>query len=269
VLARSREVPVLVDYWAEWCGPCQMQLPVLKKLVEDYAGKFALAKVNTDVQRELAMQHNIRSLPTMRLFRNGEVVEEILGAQPESTLRALLDRYIERASDRVREQARALLAGGDAAGARALLSGARAQEPDSYPLLLDYAEATLAAGNAEEAEQLLQTLPLDVSHEPAALRLRALIDFTRAAGAPEDPATLEAQLAARPGDSELRYRLGAACVLAGRLEPALGHFLHLLQHDRGFRDDAGRKAMLAVFDLLGNEGELVTAYRRRMSRALL
>lgn len=269
VLARSREVPVLVDYWADWCGPCQMQMPVLKKLVEAYAGKFALAKVNTDVQRELAMQHNIRSLPTMRLFRNGEAVEEILGAQTESTLRALIDRYIERASDRVRGQARELLAAGDAAGAQALLAGARAQEPDNHTLTLDYAEAALAAGNAPEAEQILEGLPFDARQEPGALRLRALLDFTQAAGAPENLATLERKIAEQPRDSALRYRLGAACVLAGQLESALGHFLYLLQHDRGFRDDAGRKAMLAVFDLLGNEGELVTAYRRRMSTALL
>lgn len=269
VLARSREVPVLVDYWADWCGPCQMQLPVLKKLVGDYAGKFALAKINTDTQRELAMQHNIRSLPTLRLYRHGEVVEEILGAQTESTLRVLIDRHIERASDRVREQAHALLAAGDAAGAQALLAHASAQEPGNHPLALDYAETTLATGNVSEAEQILEGLPFDIRQEPEALRLRALLDFTQAAGTAEDLATLEQRLAEQPGDSALRYRTGAACVLADRLEPALVHFLYLLRHDRGFQDDAGRKAMLAVFDLLGNEGELVTAYRKKMSAALL
>jgi putative thioredoxin len=247
VLERSREVPVLVDYWAAWCGPCQMQMPVLKKLVEDYAGKFALAKVNTDEQRELALQHNIRSLPTLRLYRNGEMVEEILAAQTESTLRILLDRYIERESDKQLNQARRLFEQGQ----------------------LDYAELSLAVGKTEQAEQLLGELPFVVRSEAEAMRLRALLDFTQAAGDTEDLATLEQAVAARPDDSALRYRLGAACVLADRLDAALEHFLYLLQHDRGFQDDAGRKAMLAVFALLGNEGELVSTYRRRMSTALL
>ena len=114
VTARSQQLPVLVDYWADWCGPCQMQMPVLKKLVEDYAGGFALAKVNTDEQRELAQAHNIRSLPTMHLYKDGELVEEVLGAQTESTLRLLLDRYVERASDKLRDRAAGLFAAGEA-----------------------------------------------------------------------------------------------------------------------------------------------------------
>lgn len=269
VLARSQQVPVLVDYWADWCGPCQMQLPVLKQLVADYAGKFALAKINTDLQRELAMQHNIRSLPTLHLYKDGAMVEEILGAQTESTLRTLLDRHIERPSDTVRRQARTLQAQGAHAEAVELLAAAHAQEPDNHLLTLDYAQTCLAAGDADLAEQLLGALPFDARQEPGALRLRALLDFTQATGAAGDPATLAQALAAQPGDSALRYRTGAACVLAGRLEEALEHFLYLLQHDREFQDDAGRKAMLAVFDLLGNAGDLVSTYRRRMSTALL
>jgi putative thioredoxin len=268
VLERSRQVPVLVDFWADWCGPCQMQMPVLQKLVADYAGKFALAKVDTDEQRELAMQHNIRSLPTMRLYRDGTMVEEILGAQTESTLRLLLDRYIERPSDKLRKQARTLLDQGEPDRAQELLATIHAQEPDNHQVTLEYATAFLAAGDAEQAGQLLDGLPFDVRQEPEALRLHALLDFTQAAGT-EDLATLEQKVASHPQDSALRYRLGAASVLADRLDTALEHFLYLLQHDRDFQDEAPRKAMLAVFDLLGNEGELVSTYRRRMSTALL
>jgi len=269
VLERSQQVPVLVDYWANWCGPCQMQMPVLKKLAEDYAGRFVLAKVNTDEQRELAMQHNIRSLPTMRLFKGGAMVEEILGAQTESTLRILLDRYIERESDKLRSQARRLFEQGAHEQAFELLEATHAREPDNHQVTLDYAELSLTAGQPSQAERLLGELPFDVRQEAEATRLRALLDFSRAAGDVEDLAALERAVEAQPEDSVLRYRLGAACVLDDRVGAALEHFLYLLQHDRGFQDEAPRKAMLAVFDLLGNEGDLVNTYRRRMSTALL
>jgi putative thioredoxin len=246
-----------------------MQMPVLKKLVGDYGGKFVLAKVNTDQQRELATQHNIRSLPTMRLYKHGEMVEEILAAQTESTLRILLDRHIERESDRLRSQARTVFEQGRHDQALELLAATHAQEPDNHQVTLDYAELCLAAGKADQTEQLLGELPFEVRSESEAMRVRALLDFTRAAGEVDDLAALERSVAAQPDDSALRYRLGAACVLDNRLDAALDNFLYLLQHDRRFQDDAGRKGMLAVFELLGNEGELVQSYRRRMSTALL
>jgi putative thioredoxin len=268
VVERSRQVPVLVDFWAEWCGPCQMQMPVLGKLVEDYAGKFVLAKVNTDEQRQLATQHNIRSLPTMHLYKGGERVEEILAAQTESTLRNLLDQYIERESDRLRTQAREMFRAGEKEQALALLESTHSAEPDNHPLTVDLCELNLKSGRLDRAEQLLNELPHDVRNEPMALRLRALLDFTRTAGADTDISSLEQAVAGKPEDSALRYRLGAAQLLAGMSEAALENFLYILQHDRKFNDDAGRKAMLAVFELLGSEHELTGQYRRRMFTAL-
>jgi putative thioredoxin len=143
VIEQSHRVPVLVDYWADWCGPCQMQMPVLHKLVEEYAGKFVLAKVNTDEQRGLARDHGIRSLPTMRLYKNGELAEEILAAQTESTLRILLDRFIERESDRLREQAMETYQRGEPETALQMLRAARQAEPDNHQLTLDYARLCL------------------------------------------------------------------------------------------------------------------------------
>jgi putative thioredoxin len=268
VIEQSQQVPVLVDYWADWCGPCQMQMPVLQKLVEEYAGKFVLAKVNTDEQRELAREHGIRSLPTMRLFRHGEIVEEILGAQTESTLRILLDRYIERESDKVRASAIKAFQQGRQDEALQMLQQARQQEPGNHQLTLDYANLCLQAGRLEETEQLLAELPRDVRDETEAVQLRALLDFSRAALDAPPVEELERGIAANPDDMSLRYRLGAVHVLNNRMEAALDAFMAILQRDRKFRDDIGRRSLLAVFDILGNESELVQRYRRQLFNAL-
>jgi putative thioredoxin len=268
VIEQSQRVPVLVDYWADWCGPCQMQMPVLQKLVEEYAGKFVLAKVNTDEQRELARDHGIRSLPTMRLFRHGEIVEEILGAQTESTLRILLDRYIERESDRIRASASEAFRQGRQEEALQMLQQARQEEPENHQLTLDYANLCLQAGRLEETERLLEELPHDVRNETEALQLRALLDFSRAALDAPPVEELERGIAANPDDMSLRYRLGAVHVLNDRMEAAMDAFMAILQRDRKFRDDIGRRSLLAVFDILGNDSELVQRYRRQLFNAL-
>jgi putative thioredoxin len=268
VLQASMQVPVLVDYWADWCGPCKMQMPVLHKLVEEYAGKFVIAKVNTDEQRQLALQHNIRSLPTMRIYKQGEIVEEIAGAQTESTLRILLNRHIERDTDRVRNQARQLFSAGEQQQALELLASTHATEPDDHQLTLDYASLCVRAGQLDQAEALLDALPPDMRNEADALGVRAVLDFSRVAGTAPDMAALQASLVSNPSDSATRYRLGAALLLSGSTQAALDQFLYLLQHDRGFKEDAGRKALLAAFDLLGKDNELAGIYRRRMFTVL-
>jgi len=268
VIEQSQQVPVLVDYWADWCGPCQMQMPVLQKLAEAYDGKFLLAKVNTDEQRELAREHAIRSLPTMRLFRHGEVVEEILGAQTESTLRILLDRYIERESERIRSSALEAFRQGRQDEALEMLQRARQAEPENHQLTLDTAGLCLQAGRLEETERLLAELPRDVRDENGAVQLRALLDFSKAALDAPPVEELEREAAARPDDLSLRYRLGAVYVMNDRMEAALDAFMYILSHDREYRDDIGRRSLLAVFDILGSESDLVQRYRRELFNAL-
>ena len=268
VLEQSQHVPVLVDYWADWCGPCQMQMPVLRKLVEEYAGKFVLAKVNTDEQRELAREHGIRSLPTMRLYKAGEMAEEILGAQTESTLRILLDRYVERESDTLRLQAMETYQRGEHEAALQMLREARQSEPDNHQLTLDYAALCLQEGRLQEVDELLNGLPREIRDEAEAVQLRALLDFADSAHDAPPLDVLETAAAANPDDLETRYRLGACYIINDRVEDALQAFMYILQHDRSFRDDIGRKSLLAVFELLGNEGELVNSYRRKLFTAM-
>jgi putative thioredoxin len=264
VVARSHQVPVLVDYWADWCGPCQMQLPVLLKLVEANEGRLLLAKVNTDEERGLAREHGIRSLPTMRLWKNGEVVEEILGAQTESTLRIVLDRHVDRPSDAQREAALELHRQGDTASAIEQLETICAGDPSNTRAALDLIEMNLATGRLEAAEAGYAALPRDVRDETDGTRLRARLDFSAIAGEDSDRAELEQRVQGDPDDLESRYRLAAMQVLSGDYETAMEAFLTIIRQDRGFRDDAGRKALLSVFELLGSEHELVSRYRRKL-----
>ena len=268
VIAQSQRVPVLVDYWADWCGPCRMQLPVLLKLVEEHDGRLLLAKVNTDEERGLARDHGIRSRPTMRLYKNGEVVEEILGAQTESALRIILDRHIDRPSDSAREAALEAHRRGDTAAAIEQLERICGQDPSNTRAALDLVGLNLAADRLEAAEAGYAALPRDVRDESDGMRLRALLDFSTIAGQTGNRAGLEQQLQASPDDLETRYRLGAIQVLAGEYEAAMQAFMEIIRQDRSFRDDAGRKALLSVFDLLGNEHELVGAYRRQLFNAM-
>jgi putative thioredoxin len=269
VIERSRTVPVLVDFWADWCGPCHMQMPVLLKLVQEYAGQFLLAKVNTDTERRLAQEHGIRSLPTMRLYSNGAVVEEILGAQTEGTLRALLDAHIERDSDRQRLAALDAHRQGRTEEAITLLRKAQEEDPENARVPLALTGLYLDAGRLAEAEALLESLPWAVREEREAHRLRALLDFSRIAQDAAPTEQLEARLEERPGDSQSRYRLAARRVLTGRMQEAMDELLYIIRNDRAFGDDAARKGLLAVFELLGSDDELVAAYRRKLSSAML
>lgn len=268
VVEKSRHVPVLVDFWADWCGPCKMQLPVLLKLADAYQGKFLVAKINTDEQRRLAELHGIRSIPTMKLFRDGQVVEEILGAQTESALRTLLDKYVARESDSLREQAAQRAAAGDVEGALALLRDAAAKDPDNPRAQLDYLRTAMEAGLVDEAEQALTAMPRDIRESADIRRYAALVEFARRiAGAP-DRAALEQRIAQDAGDLEARDLLAARLALAGDAEGALEQYLQILRRDRRYGDDAGRKGLLAMFELLGNQGPLVNRYRSQMFTVL-
>ena len=263
VIEESFRRPVLVDFWAEWCGPCKMLMPVLAQLVEAYAGKFRLAKVNSDEQQGLAGQFGVRSIPTVMCFRNGQVVDQFMGVQPESAIRALIDRYVERPSDRIREQAMAKLASGDGAGAVADLRAAVESDPDHHVLKVDLAQALLASGDAAAAENQLNLLPMDVHEQEAVKQLRARLVFAkRLNGA--DLASLEQAVADDESNPEALERLAAAYMVAGRSEAAMDLYLKLMQRHRSYGDNAGHKGLLAAFEVLGPRHELVNQYRRKM-----
>lgn len=268
VLAPSRAVPVLVDFWAAWCAPCRSLMPVLQRLAEEYQGKFLLAKVNSDEQQDLAAQYGVRSLPTVLVIRQGEVVDSFVGAQPEGTIRRLIERHIERPSDRLRAEARDCLASGDTTRARELLETARRADPDNAGITLDLARLALGDNDGASAQALLDTLPLDARQaaetQPLLARARLLRELD---GAP-DARTLEQHRAQDADDLETRYLLALRRLLEGAPEPGMEDLLEILRRDRKFRDDAARKALLAAFDLFADQPELVNRFRRGLASAL-
>lgn len=264
VIAASQRVPVLVDFWADWCAPCKMLLPVLLKLAQEYGDQLRLAKVNTDVERGLAAEHGIRSLPTLRLYRHGQVVEEVMGAQPEAALRALLDAHIERESDRLLAEALTLAQNGERAPALELMAQAYRDDPDNPRLPLEYARLCLQADQAERAEELLQALPREIREQPEARSLQALVELTRSISGAPPLQELEATLEADPAQQRARFQLAARQTLVADYDQALENFLTLLKQDSAYGEGAAQRGLLAIFAMLGDEDERVTRYRRQM-----
>jgi len=262
VLEKSRQTLVVVDFWAEWCAPCRVLMPLLQKLAEDYQGKFSLAKVNTDKEQDLAGQWGIRSLPTVKFFRDGKVVDEFLGAQPESVIRDLIEQYLPRESDALRAAARTALRDGDTAQALRLLRQALELDPEQLAVKLDLAD------KPEEAEKLLELLPLHQREEEAVKTLAAKIELARAQQSAPPISELAERVTANPDDLASRQLLGAACAAKGDYATALEQFFEIMKRDRRFDDDVGRRSLLNVFTLLGDEHELVKQYRRKMASLL-
>ncbi len=268
VIEGSYERPVLVDFWADWCAPCRALMPVLAKLAEEYGGRLLVAKLNTEEEQALAAQMGIRSLPTVQLYRDGRPVDQFMGALPEAQVRAFLEPYLPRESDGLLEQIGDRLMVGDLAGAQAALDLARAKEPDNPRLFLVQVQIQAASGDTQGAEALLERVPLELAKDPEVLALRGQLRFANlAAGAPSED-ELAARLAANPKDSEASFLLAARQAATGDFATALASLLALLKRDRAYGDDAARKTMLLIFDLLGGEDPLVTAYRGKMLSAL-
>ncbi|MGF1643745.1 MAG: thioredoxin [Thiotrichales bacterium] len=263
VLQASRERPVLVDFWAAWCAPCRVLMPVLAKLADEFQGQFTVVKVNTDEQQQLAQQYGVRSLPTVKVFRNGAIVDEFMGAQQESTIRALLDRHIVRESDSLHDAAMVALEGGDEAGGLRLLEQAHTLDPRRAPITIALARVLAQTGDTARAEQLLQALDPADQGQPEVAGLLAELQFFREAAALPAIGVLEAAVAKDPKDFESLYGLAVQHVVSGDFAAAMDQLLALMQRGRDYRDDLGRKTLLKLFDMLGDD-PMVTTYRRKM-----
>lgn len=266
VLDASFEQPVLVDLWATWCGPCKTLGPMLEKVVGEFNGAVRLAKIDCDREQALAASFGVRSIPTVVLIREGQLVDAFTGALPESAIREFLLRHVQPA-----EAAPALeeVPAPDESPEQAIarIQQEMARSPERAELKLDLALAQLAAGNAAGAQAELDALPANLENDDRARRLRAQLEFARlAAGAPPI-ADLRARIERDPADHEARDLLGVRLLMQGESAAGLDQFLAVLQADREWSGGQAKKRLIDAFGVL-DDAELVARYRRRMSSLL-
>lgn len=263
VVEGSKKQPVLVDFWAAWCNPCQVLMPLLTRLAEEFGGKFILAKVNSDENQDLAGQYGVRSLPTVKLFKAGLPADEFMGALPEGQIREFLDRHLDRESDKLLQDAIALASAGQTENAIHKLEEANAMEPGRLPIVLELAKLLGEIGRNEEAEALLNELSFSDKQNPQVSALLANLSLAKSTADMPPLEELEARIAADENDLEAYYQTALQQIQRQDYEPAILNLLHIMEKDRTYEDDIGRKTLLQVFELLG-DSPLVDTYRRKM-----
>jgi putative thioredoxin len=264
VIARSREVPVVVDFWAAWCQPCRVLGPIIEREVAALGGRVELVKVDTDANPKLAARYEIRGIPAVKAFSGGEVVKEFVGVQSADFLRRWLAELAPSPGKQALAAGAALAVKGDRAGAEKAFRALQGDPEVGEHAKVALAEVLLDTGRADEAEAALAAVDPRSPQADDADAARRRIAFARDAAAFGGKDAAAAALARDPNDLEARFALASAHAAALEWEAALGEFLELVKRNRKFRDDGARKAMLAIFDHVGQQHPLVSEFRRQL-----
>lgn len=255
--------PVVVDFWADWCAPCKNLMPVLEKLAQEYQGQFLLAKVNADEQQMIAAQFGVRSLPTVLVMKGGQPVDGFAGAQTETQVRELLEKYLPKPEDELLERGRTLLAEGQTGEALNLLREARALSEQRADIACALAEALMSSLRYDEADQVLQSVRFvdqDAYHE----QLVAQLQLAREASKAPEIDALEKEHAADPANLEVAYRLALQYQQHQYVREALELLYGILQRDLNFNDGAARKTLMDTLAALGKGDPLAVEFQRKV-----
>ena len=268
VIEKSRETLVLVDFWADWCAPCRMLMPVLAALATEYSGKIQLVKVNTDKEPQLATEYGVRSLPTVKFFKAGQVVDEFMGVLPEQAVREYIERNLDRPADHQIRAAVELSGTGQHDEAIKLLAAALAEDPKYDKTRLALAEEQIEVGSLADARQTLNEVSNQVRFDAPFKSLIARLELAEIANSDVDRATLEKRISSNPDDLASREQLGAICFAAGENDAAMEQWLEIVRRGQGDIKDNGRENLIRSFEVLGSQDQDVTRYRRLLAQAL-
>ena len=264
VVENSHKLPVLVDFWAEWCQHCKTLTPMLHKLAEELAGQFILAKVNADQQQNLTQQSAVKSLPTVKLIVNGEVVDEFTGGQTEAHIRAMLEPYLVREADKLMAAAVAEYEKGDIEAAITLMKQASESDLNNMRVQVMALRVLLENNRKEEAAIIFGRLSEEARQNPDIIAIQSQLEMIdQAVGV--DLSALQDRISRDENDLDAREQLSAILISQAMFEPALEQLLEIMKRDRSYKDDAGRTGLLNLFEMLGNDNPLVGTYRRRIA----
>ena len=263
LIDESHKRPVVVDFWADWCEPCKVLMPLLEKIANEYKGAFLLAKVNADEQQMITQQFGVRSLPTVMVMQNGQPVDGFAGAQPEAQVRQMLEKYLPRPWDGLLQMATEAMDAGDFAAALSPLRQAWEDSGRQLDITLAYARALIESLRLDEAETVLATVRL-ADQDAAWEQLRAQLEIKREAAKSPEIEALEQRLAAAPDDLDLRHQLAVQYTNSGQFKDAMECLIGILRKDLGHGDGATKKLLLDTIASLGKGDPLAAEYQRKL-----
>jgi putative thioredoxin len=272
VIEASRKVPVIVDFWAPWCGPCKTLGPTIEKAVKASGGQVKLVKINVDENQELAQQLRVQSIPAVFAFNDGKPVDGFVGAQSESQVKAFIQRLTGDAGpspiERALEQGEAALVAGEVDAAADIFGQILRADAESSRAIAGLCQCLIESGEWEEARQMLDGLEGKLATEPAIQSARAALELAEQSADVGDVSALRAQLEADGNDHEARLELSKALLAAGQREAAVEQLLESISRDRNWSEEAARKQLLTLFEAFGHADELTVSARRRLSSIL-